>query len=144
MAPSDTAVVRLDLPADADYLHLVGALIAAFLEPADGPAVPPQLLDGIQLAAHEICANMVRHAYPGRSDGRIAVSLRLEAHPRRLLIELRDTGLPFDPAQVRAPAPDDLPAGGYGLLLVHKLMDEVRYTPGPDGNRWRLVKYLEL
>ena len=143
MTRTDSAVVRLDLPADADYLHLVGALIAAFLDPLDGPPAPQELLEGVQLAAHEVCANMVRHAYAGRSDGRIVVGLRLEEAPRRLLVELRDTGLPFDPGQARTPEPDELPTGGYGLLLVRKLMDEVRYTSGPDGNRWLLVKYFE-
>lgn len=142
MDDGDGGLVELELPARAEHLHLVGALIAALLEPLEDLPERARLLDAIQLAAHEVCANMVRHAYAGRADGRIAVGLRLGRAPRRVLVELRDTGLPFDPRQVPAPDPHALPTGGFGLLLVRRLADEVSYSAGPDGNCWRLVKYL--
>jgi serine/threonine-protein kinase RsbW len=60
-------------------------------------------------------------------------------------IVIRDRAPPFDP--VHAPSPDltsdveHRPAGGLGLYLVKKVMDEVDYVPDtPSGNVLTLVK----
>jgi serine/threonine-protein kinase RsbW len=133
-------VVRLDLPGSHRYLNLLGACVAQFLARADDLADPAGLIYQVQLALHETCTNIVEHAYEGRHEGRIQVSMMLRG--RCLTVEIHDTGKPFDLDGAETPSLDEPQIHGYGLFLIQQLMDEVVYTPKPGDNRWRLVKYL--
>ncbi|MCL6511267.1 MAG: ATP-binding protein [Anaerolineae bacterium] len=97
----------------------------------------------VQLAAHEICTNIVRHAYAGRDNGSIAVVLRVSRTPHLTIqIELHDQGRPFDPDSAPEPDRDRLQEGGYGLFLARMLLDELHYHRDDQGNFWRLLKRL--
>ncbi|BCX02729.1 MAG: RsbW protein [Candidatus Roseilinea sp.] len=97
----------------------------------------------VQLAAHEICTNIVRHAYAGQDDGAIAVLLRVSQTPRlSIQIELRDQGQPFDPDSTPRPDLDQPQEAGYGLFLARALLDELHYHRDEQGNLWRLFKQL--
>lgn len=137
-------VVRLDLPARYTYLHILSDCIADMLRQIDGIEDHEMLTYNMQLAAHEACTNIVGHAYAGAQSGneRIVISLALFPHPRRLQIELRDTGKSFDPDVVPAPTLDQAQVHGYGLFLMRNLMDSVTYTAQPGDNYWCLVKHL--
>lgn len=85
----------------------------------------------LELAAAEAFANIVKHGYeecPGKSvDGSFAVS------GRDILLELRHDGEPFDPEQVPEPSFDGSRDHGFGIFLIHSVVDAVRYhspTPG--------------
>ena len=140
-----TDTVRLNLPASHKYLHLLGSCIEGFLGQVDGIADVSTLAYNVQLAAHEICANIVEHAYGGSPSGhenRIEITLSLEAAGTLLVIELRDQGQPFDPSTVPEPILGEPQVHGYGLFLARELMNTVDYRSGPDGNFWRLTKHL--
>lgn len=97
----------------------------------------------VQLAVHEVCTNIVEHAYAGREDGIIAVSLKLVQAPIRVIeIELRDQGRAFDPDQIPAPNLEEPQEGGYGLFLARALLDDIRYEQGAAENAWHLRKVL--
>jgi serine/threonine-protein kinase RsbW len=138
---SEQDVLWLDLPATNQYLGVLSACITEMLRHVEGLDDLPTLAYGIQLAAHEICVNIVEHAYTGYAEGRIKIGLMILRQPLRFVVELADNGRPFDPSPL-APLQNDLQDRGRGLLLVHKLMDEVMYQRLPDGNHWRLVKQL--
>jgi serine/threonine-protein kinase RsbW len=135
--------IRLDVPATYRYLNVVGACITEVLARVEGLAEPAMVAYRVNLAVHEICANIVEHAYAGQPEGRIAVTVVLITQPRSLIIDLHDTGRSFDPACVLAPNLNEGQVGGYGLFLVRELMDDVIYQPQPGSNCWRLVKGLE-
>ncbi len=135
-------VIYLELPATLKYLNVLGACLAEILARAEAIVEPELTIYNMQLAAHEICTNIVDHAYRGRDDGRILIKFMLENQPLKLVMEIRDTGCTFDPAAVPHPRFDETQIRGYGLYLVNKLMDEVAYRTGPDGNHWHLVKHL--
>ncbi|MDP9316278.1 MAG: ATP-binding protein [Chloroflexota bacterium] len=134
--------VQLDLPASHKYLNVLGACIAEMLTRVEGLAERDIVSYNIQLAVHEACTNIVEHAYAGRNDGRIKIALMLDEQPRRLVVDIHDTGGSFDITQAREPNLDDAQIHGYGLFLIRNLMDEMSYTPGPSNNRWHLVKHL--
>lgn len=135
--------IWLDIPAAAAYLHLISACIAELVERAPGVPELERTTYSIQLATQEIGSNIVRHAYgEGEGDGRIVAQLCVERSPRRLVIELRDSGLAFDPAAVGEPDLDEVKVHGYGLFLARTLLDELCYEALPGENRWRLVKQL--
>lgn len=135
-------VIRLDLPATHKYLNVLEACLTGMLARIPALDEPSVLTYGVKLAVHEICTNIVDYAYAGQSVGRINITLTMTPESRRLVVELHDTGLPFDAAAVPEPNLEEGQVHGYGLFLVRQLMDEVTYDPQPDGNRWRLVKNL--
>ncbi len=140
-------VVQLDVPADMLYLGIVTASLNELLMAQ--PLAQPELIShNIQLAVHEVCMNIIEHAYANQPGGRIALTLTVEppsgVQASRLIVDLHDTGAhSFDPAAVAAPDLDVPQVGGYGLFLVQQLMDDMQYEPQPNEHRWRLVKYLE-
>jgi serine/threonine-protein kinase RsbW len=133
--------IHLDLPASFKHLGMVRACLAELLAYAATPH--EQTVYAVQLAVHEACTNIVEHAYAGHPGGRIGVTLALADHPRRLLIELRDTGAAYTPQRAALPDPHALQEGGYGQFLMHTLLDDVAYIPNEAGNTWRLVKLLD-
>jgi serine/threonine-protein kinase RsbW len=140
---SDAAdVIHLDLPASLKYLNVLAAAVTALLARVEGLTDPQGTAYNVELAVQETSANIVTHAYQGQTDGRIAVTLRVEAAPRRLIVELRDTGQTFDREAVPLPDLENGQIHGYGLFLVESLMDEVQYQGQPGHNQWRLVKNL--
>ena len=135
-------VIRLDLPANHKHLNILGACISELLVRVEHVHEREAIIYNLQLAAHEACANIIDHAYAGDIDRRILVTLTLVGRPRRLIIDLHDTGCSFDLAMVPEPNLDEAHDHGYGLFLMRSLMDEVTYTSQPEGNHWALVKHL--
>lgn len=135
--------IYLDLPATYQYLNMLSACIGEMLARVNGLREPQIIAYNVQLAAQEICTNIVSHAYNGQPNPRIKVTLGVAQAPYRLEIELRDCGRPFEPAGVPEPDLDNLQIHGYGLFLARSLMDTVEYTRLSDCNRWRLIKLLE-
>lgn len=133
--------VRLELPAIHKYLNVIGSCIHAMLEREQSLPGRDSLFYNIELAVHEACTNIVEHAYAGVS-GRIEIAFTLIEEPKQFIIELRDRGQSFNLAAIQAPNLEQPQTSGYGLFLVHQLMDEVTYYPEPGNNRWRLVKNL--
>jgi serine/threonine-protein kinase RsbW len=135
-------VIRLDLPANHKHLNILGACISELLVRVEHVDDREAIVYNLQLAAHEACANIIDHAYAGDLNRRILITLTLTGRPRRLIIELHDTGFSFDLATVPDPNLNEAHDHGYGLFLIRSLMDEVTYTPRPEGNYWELVKHL--
>jgi phosphoserine phosphatase RsbU/P len=128
----------LELETDTASLRM----LSAFVENLGLEAgMDPRTRGHFQVALEEIAMNLVMHG--GTRNGNFQVSAAI--HPDRLQVEVLDAGEPFDfdrAASVYEGVPDpDRPAGGVGLFLVRKFMDEVRYEPGTlQGNRLILVK----
>jgi serine/threonine-protein kinase RsbW len=95
-----------------------------------------------KLAVDEACSNIIRHAYGDDPTGEFAVSVRIATGVCE--IQLTDYGEPYDPQEIPPPAMgstiEDAQPGGLGLYLIRSVMDEVNYTPGPEGNKLVMVK----
>lgn len=83
------------------------------------------------LALSEACTNVIKHAYGGAAGN--AIDLELDADAERLVVRIRDTGKPFDPASYTPPDLSRVHESGYGVHLMRSIMDEVRYAPSPGG-----------
>jgi serine/threonine-protein kinase RsbW len=99
----------------------------------------------IILAVDEACTNIIKHAYKNSSEGEITLSIKLEEE--KFTISIIDHGTHFDPTGI--PEPDlkqyykQKRAGGLGMFLMKRLMDEVNYyTLTGNKNQVILVKYL--
>jgi sigma-B regulation protein RsbU (phosphoserine phosphatase) len=155
-------IIRLELPTALHYLEVLQTTVASLLsEAAMAEEQAEQTHYQIRLAVHELCANIIQHAY-AQQAGHINIILTLASSPHRLIVETYDTGKPFNPGKI--PEPDLLHEGGRGLQLICGLMDQVIYHasndyawqskggcawlpvsqphPQPGSNAWRLVKVL--
>lgn len=134
-------VIRLEIPASYNYLNVLGACVRAFFDVANGRPDQSGVAYNVELAVHEACTNIVEHAYAG-IPGRIEIILSLVREPRRVVVELHDSGRSFEIPEVTQPDVHDPRVNGYGLFLIYQLMDEIRYLPQSGDNRWYLVKNL--
>jgi len=85
----------------------------------------------IELALTEALANVIEHAYQGADSERIEVGVTVDDDTLQVCV--RDWGRYFDPASYRGRDLDDPGEGGYGVLLMSQLMDDVTRAPQPGG-----------
>ena len=133
MAVSDTLLITSELARIGDARRwATGHAARAGLSQDD--------LWAVELALGEALANVIRHAYGGRTDEEIRIALTIDAE--RLVIEIRDSAPPFAREAVPVPAQtlDSVGTGGYGLQLIDELMDDVLYTAAGNGGLLRMVK----
>jgi anti-sigma regulatory factor (Ser/Thr protein kinase) len=96
----------------------------------------------VVLAIDEACSNAIRHAYGGRGDCYSKLTLRSTEDYLEFTIE--DSGTPCCPEkakkkQIERPDPEDVRPGGLGIQLIHRVFDEVDFTPGEQlGNTVRM------
>ncbi len=137
-------VIRLNIPASLKCLNVLSECLAAVLAHVPDSQSMEITLYNIQLALHEVCINIVLHAYDKMPEaGRIEVVMALDLPTNMVKIELFDNGVPFDEQNAIEP---DLVHGqihGYGLFLAKSLMDSVIYQRKAQRNYWRLTKQLK-
>ena len=139
MSPMTT----LTLPARIDSLPRGLALV---VECATAAGFPPRRVMEIELAVEEALANICFYAYPNGS-GEVEIRCTQDT-TQYLLIELIDSGIPFD--MLARPAPDftldaaQRPIGGLGIPLIRALMDNATYHREGTRNILRLTALLPL
>lgn len=96
----------------------------------------------IELAVEEALVNIINYAYPEREDGDVEVTCGLDGEGR-YIVEIRDSGVPFD---VAAQSDPDLGSniaerkiGGLGIFLIRKMADEMQYKREGEENVLTLV-----
>lgn len=94
----------------------------------------------ITLALDEALANIIRHAYHSRTDGRIELECREVADG--LEVNLLDHGEPPDRSKICARAIACDQPGGLGTHIIKDVMDTVSYQATPAGNRFAATKRL--
>ena len=139
---TSTNTIELDLPANHKYLNVLGDCIAGMLARADGLDDYQTVSYDVQLGVHEVCTNIVDHAYRDQAEGRIKVAMTLTEDSSQFIVDVRDSGHSFDPELVPLPEFETEQVRGYGLFLIYNLLDSVNYCPSPGQNAWQLIKNL--
>ncbi len=117
---------RINVPATIDSLP---ACLASVHQCATSSGMDPKRVLEVEIAAEEALVNVIRHAY-GDGEGDIELCCRL-LEDQGLVIEIRDSGAPFDPL---SRMPPDVTAGiaersigGLGILIMRKLANVISY-----------------
>lgn len=122
-------------------LDLLGDIRAFILE-EDGAEerLPPKRVAHLDVALEEIVVNICSYAYetpPGE------LTIRVEESPESFAVEFVDNGVAFDPLAMDEPDVslplEQRDAGGLGILLVRRMMDEVHYSRKGALNSLRIV-----
>jgi serine/threonine-protein kinase RsbW len=128
----DGAVVRLTIPARAEYITLCRLALTGIGRLRE---LSDEVLADLKLALTEAASNSVRHAYAGVNVGVVEISYQLL--PDRLVIEVTDEGEGFNLTAAEGP-PDDLSEGGLGIAIIRAIADEVEIGTQPHGRGSRL------
>ena len=98
----------------------------------------------VELSLVEMCSNIMRYAYPG---DRGEIDIRVWHEAGKFFLEIRDSGVPFDPRQVKRPTLEEMISreqmGGLGIFLARKLMDGFAYRRDDDQNVLVMYKKVE-
>jgi serine/threonine-protein kinase RsbW len=123
---------ELQLAADYESLRALGAWLEGLVPSS---CAEDSLLPRLELAVHEVCANVVDHAYRSAAG---VIDLAGIATEDKIVVTVRDSGAPFDAALVRRPAPDAPQVRGYGLMIIEQLVDDIAYERRDEANLWTL------
>ncbi|HSR47200.1 MAG TPA: ATP-binding protein [Anaerolineales bacterium] len=139
--PSEAAtaeVSRQTFPAESEQLRQVCESVR---EAASLCGFDERTSYACQLATCEAVENVIQHGYRGAAGGQVTVETR--ARPGDLVVEIVDDAPPFDPTSyplVSDASPDDMQVGGRGILMIHRVMDDVHYERRGNKNHLRLTK----
>ncbi len=133
---------KISLPATINNIEKATDFINRILEKADCPMKAQIQLD---IALDELMSNVARYAY-AHGTGDVTVSLKILDDPRRAVLTLTDTGVPYDPLKKEDPdvtlSVEDRQIGGLGIFIVKQSMDEMTYAYEDGKNIITIVKYI--
>ncbi|MEM9215941.1 MAG: anti-sigma regulatory factor [Cyanobacteria bacterium P01_F01_bin.150] len=123
---------ELHVPSDLKFLTIVENWLLGALEAELGTSVDWTAQAGrFRLVLVEAYSNVVRHAHKGQPN--LPILLRLELKDGELALEVWDYGRGYDLSTYLAPDPGNLQEGGYGWLILNRLMDKVEYRLQVNG-----------
>ena len=126
--------VEIAVPPTPEYLQVVRAIVGATAA-LDDRLQPGRVAD-VRLVVSEAVTNAIRaQATAGVAA---AIDVRCDLAGDRIIVEVADHGLGFDPSAV-----PDLPGvetperlrheSGLGVSLMHQLADSAQFESGPGG-----------
>lgn len=125
---------ELTIPSDLKFLAVVENWLLESLKLEVGAQVDwSQVEQRLRLVIVEVYSNIVRHAHQEKPD--VPVLIRIELKGQNLSLEVWDQGKGFDLDDYAAPSPADFQEGGYGWLILHRIMDRVEYQLQVNGQR---------
>lgn len=129
--------ITIELRSDPEDSGVLSAALEAFL---DELGIAQNVKYDILIASDEVFANIYMHGYEKRTDGRIEFSAQAEGDAITIeFIDHAPRGFPSG-RDISLPADVFDSDGGFGLFIIHKLMDEVRVSRAGSANRLVMKK----
>jgi sigma-B regulation protein RsbU (phosphoserine phosphatase) len=135
-----SACMNLELSATPQEVMRGVKALQAF---AAAQQVPENTVFGLALALEECSSNIVNHAL--KRDAQRTFHVVFERTSDSFVIELHDDGPTFDPTLAVLSNPqgeDDQEPGGWGIALVRRNIDDIRYRHEAGKNVLRLTRRL--
>ena len=132
-----TLSASLQLRSDLNELTRLAVWIEVWARQHD---VPDQIAQTVDLCAAEAVTNVMEYGLADADGGEIDV--RLGRDGDAVVLQIEDGGVAFDPTTAPPPAPvtlDSDKVGGWGIGIVARLSDEMRYDRVDGRNRLTLV-----
>ena len=96
------------------------------------------------IAVDEIVSNIARYAYRERGG---KTTIQIDTDDSGISITVIDSGVPYNPLEKEDPditlSAEERSIGGYGILIVKKIMDEVHYEYKDNQNVFTMKKRFE-
>ena len=129
---------ELVVPSDLRFLAVVEHWLLESLQLEIAQEIDWQAVENrLRLVVVEVYSNIVRHAHNAKPE--LPVLIRIELEKNNLSLEIWDQGVGFKLDDYAAPTPNDFQEGGYGWLILHRIMDRVEYRlrVGGDGEAFQ-------
>lgn len=118
---------ELHVPSELRFLNIVENWLLGCLEMDLGESVDwARQSNRLRLVLAEAFSNVVRHAHRDRPH--LPVWVRLELKESDVCLEVWDYGRGYNLDEYMAPTPEAMQEGGYGWLIMNRLMDRVEYS----------------
>lgn len=127
--------IHLSIASRLELVRLLGLAVRGICQ---GLPFSGEDVDALELAVCEAANNSIKHAYKGRPDGTVRVTMVVD--DTGLVICVQDRGAPLEDTTklandlVAPRSVNDLPEGGMGLFLIRKAVDSVGYKAGDRDN----------
>ncbi len=109
-----------------------------------GRSIPVRTMSQLELLVTEAVTNVIEHAYPGRTDENITVSVDFDRDD--VVIRVVDNGRPSPTVEcynnAQLPDASTLPENGWGMGLINTIADQVRVERCDGQNTTVLLKNL--
>jgi len=108
---------------------------------AESIRMSPDRIDEVRMAVVEACINALEHSRSSDQEVFVTFQVLGDPDPEKLRIMVKDHGIGFSSSEVKE-EPKGGPMGGkikgpqkrgWGLKIIHGLMDEVEIHSGADG-----------
>lgn len=119
------AQAELEISSDLKELRRAREFVRGFCHTLPGTPLNDDHVAEVELAVTEAASNIMKHAYHGRTDQRIQI--KAESFPDHVAVRLHHLGDSFDPSGVALPAFDGSRESGFGVYLLTRSVDDVRY-----------------
>jgi serine/threonine-protein kinase RsbW len=106
--------------------------------------IPNSEFKQILFIVEELFSNIIRHAFNDSGGHEIELSVRKEAD--RIVIDIIDDGIPFDPVNYQPESisnPVRADEGGMGISLIRTFSDGISYRRINQKNHLQVVKWLK-
>lgn len=103
-------------------------------------SLPEKIAQYVDLCSAEAVTNIMTHGFTDSAAHEIAV--RLMQQGEDIVLDIEDDGVAYDPTTAAPPAPATLEndrIGGWGIRIVRRFSDEVRYRRRGNRNCLTLV-----
>lgn len=106
---------------------------------------PVKSKTAICIATEEIFVNIACYAY-GQAEGDTELGIGFDEEGRTVIFRITDSGIPFDPLKKPDPnitlSAEEREAGGLGIFIAKKTMDEMNYAYENGRNILTMLKKL--
>ena len=131
---------EMTIAATVENIGAVTDFVNEQLEALDCPMKAQMQID---IAIDELFSNIVHYGYAAQ-EGMATVRVETQPDLRTVTIAFIDSGIPFNPLSHEDPssslAVKERKAGGFGISIVKKSMDDVRYEYVDGCNVTTIIK----
>lgn len=122
--------LRLEIASDPRFLGVIRGVMQVWLEVL---GLGGERRHEVVLAVDEACSNAIRHAYEGRTDEFVELTLHDADDWIEITVSDQGTPCPTECSEYRPlhrPEANEVEPGGLGVKLIHEIFDEVLFCPG--------------
>lgn len=137
-----STIHTLTIPSSTQFLEDVREFVTTHAAEAD---FSEATVEQLKIAVDEACTNVIEHAY--ENDDSQSIDIAIIINTEKLTVRIRDKGRTFDSQSYREPDlmafAKNRKAGGFGVHIMRRLMDEVEFNTRNGQNETLLVKFRE-
>ncbi len=138
----DIARETIEITSDVAHLPNIRRFLRDYSARLTDSVLDEDSLAQLELAVNEAAANVMKHAYQGKTEEPVRVEISSDS--QQLTICLLHRGTSFVRDDVPPPSFDGTRDNGFGVYLIEHCVDSVHYGENAEGEKYvRMSKQFE-